>query len=278
MKSMIARDKFDRMLHELFRQRPMSFDTLCEIAREELSKLVRDWCYRDKALGLQEAEDVMTDIQIRLIQTAVSGFFLRGGTEAVNDDPVGFLKWMTAVAKNVKNDAASRARRQKGMLSAVDPETVCDEEAFADKICLSDEKTERLSLAFEIALTADTKVCKVLTWVAQNLFLYTLDGKSGQKPVDAVLSAFQERSLFEMFSEILRASEQIPWLCISESQRERIFCQLCLPYENDTERRMGDVCYSEYFMKKGGKATISDWVNRMNNRIVRVMKNGSFDS
>ena len=36
--------------------------------------------------------------------------------------------------------------------------------------------------------------------------------------------------------------------------------------------------YSEFFMKKGGKATISDWVNRMNNMIKRVMSDEACNS
>jgi hypothetical protein len=40
------------------------------------------------------------------------------------------------------------------------------------------------------------------------------------------------------------------------------------PY--DRQRCYGHVKYREFFMKKGGKATISDWVNRMNSMIKRV--------
>ena len=74
-----------------------------------------------------------------------------------------------------------------------------------------------------------------------------------------------------MKNALFKVGGRISWLGISEHRKKRIEEALAKPYK-DENRALGEVTYKELFMKKGGKATISDWVNRMNEMIKRVMK------
>ena len=75
---------------------------------------------------------------------------------------------------------------------------------------------------------------------------------------------------------LVNAAGRLPWLSLSMEQKKRIDRQLALPF--DGGKTYGETTYSTFFMKKGGKATISDWVNRMNERIRRVLANEASDS
>lgn len=55
---------------------------------------------------------------------------------------------------------------------------------------------------------------------------------------------------------------------------EKINKDLEVKFKN---RPIGEAKYKECFMKKRGKVSISDWVNRMNNLIERRIKHETFN-
>lgn len=271
-------EEFNIMLDELLHSQPASFGMLCSIAEKTLRPSVRRWCATDAALAGQEFEDdIMNEIHIRLIKTCVSSFLLRGGVDApVNADPVGFKNWMFKVALNIKRDYSNQVRKVTMHTRPVGEEEVLPAPEEADpQSALADARQERLCRAFAIVLGADVQVYKVLTWMAQCLFILEQD-ITKIRSNELLLESFQSKTLFEMHEALLRAANQISWLQISETQNQRLLKALNMPY--DDERPYGAVEYSEFFMKKGGKATISDWVNRMNSMIKRVMTNEALNS
>ena len=54
--------------------------------------------------------------------------------------------------------------------------------------------------------------------------------------------------------------------------KQLLFIKSRLDERDDDGRRMGEKVYSDFYMKKGAKASISDWVNLMNNYIVKEEK------
>ena len=123
-------------------------------------------------------------------------------------------------------------------------------------------------------LNADVQVYKILTWVAQCLYMLEHNITKIAATTDMV-ECFSQKTLFEMRDMLFQWAEQIPWLHITQAQRDKIEAQLQV--KSSDGKSYGEMCYSAFFMKKGGKATISDWVNRMNHLIHRVVKNGTFD-
>ena len=110
---MISNEDFGVLVEELLGREQISYDMLCLLAERELRPLVRRLCRSEPCLRGKDLEnDIMQEINIRLIKTAISHFLLREGCDSqINYDPIGFRKWMVTVAINIKNDYANRERR-----------------------------------------------------------------------------------------------------------------------------------------------------------------------
>lgn len=268
-------EEFHTMTEELLVYEPASFDMLCHIARKTLQPTVRRWCNAESAVaGREFEEDLMQEICIRLIKTCVTSFLLRDGPEGpVNRDPEGFQKWMFTVAKNLKRDLFNEVRKVAfhtcGMTSLPE-DTQAEEVPNLDALRL-----ERLSVAFEIVLDADVQVYKTLTWMAQCLFVLEFDITKIQSN-EKILETFADQTVGQMRDAVFTAARRYPWIRITPQQAGRIDRALAAPFDED--RPVGAVPYREFFMKKGGKATISDWVNRMNSIIKRVTKDEASNS
>ena len=136
-------------------------------------------------------------------------------------------------------------------------------------------RQQALSKAFNIVLNSDRKVYITLTWIAQSLFVIQYDLKRPEA-TGKIIKEFQSKSLFDMWKIILAFSKQVPWLIVTPAQRQRISTALCSPMKDDI--LLGEVRYEEFFMSKGDKQTISDWVNRIDNMIKGRMKYEPFDN
>ena len=268
-------EEFHKMTEELLVYEPAAFDMLCHIARKTLQPTVRHWCNAEFAVGGREfEEDLMQEICIRLIKTCVTSFLLREGPDGpVNRDPEGFQKWMFTVAKNLKRDLFNDLRKVSFRTCTM--ETLPEDAQTEETPDLADLRLEQLSLAFEIVLDADVQVYKTLTWMALCLFVLEFDITKIQSN-EKILETFADQTVEQMRDAVFDAARRYPWIRITPQQAGRIDQALASPF--DEERSVGAVPYREFFMKKGGKATISDWVNRMNSIIKRVIKDEASNS
>lgn len=273
----ISRDEFNIMIEQLMDESNVKFDMLCSIADKILRSTVVHWCANDPSLcGKQLEDDIMQEIYIRLIKTCKSSFLLRNGVDGeINNVPDGFKSWLFKVALNIKRDYANAVRnrgfKERGFTDG-------EEETFAadsDSAEYTEERCELLKAAFEIVLNSDNKVYKVLTWIAQCLFVLEFDITKIQSN-GMIIDRFSTKTLREMYMIVLDSSKRIPWIVISARQQSKIEAQLAKPWTDG--RVYGQVRYDEFFMKKGGKATISDWVNRMNNLVKRVVRDEASNS
>lgn len=263
--------EFDIMVNELLYNDPISFDMLCRIAEKTLKPSVVNWCKNEDCLcGRGYEDDIMQEIHLRLIKTTVDYFLLRDDIDGpYNDNPEGFEDWMFRVADNLKRDFVNKIRNKDFKTEDIDDPAVA-EISFDDNYDNSDGHIERLKQAFSIVLSSDAGIYKVLTWLAQ--FVFILDQNVTKiKSNELIIEAFEHRSLYDMYDMILTASKKIPWIVITRGQNERILTAL-------RKKREGAVSYGEteygvFFMKYNGKASgkksISDWMNRMNDMIKR---------
>lgn len=267
-----SQEEFNQMVQEVLYTQPSRFDTLCNMAQRLLEPMVAGWCRKDPVLRGRGMEgDVMNDILLHLMKTVVHGFLMRDDVEGeYNNDPEGFEHWVTLVAHNRQRDFAERIRR-------ADFHTASDD--ALDEVGVYDESLEeyndrlrRLRKAFNIVMSADAGVYKVLTWLAQILFIAERD-LAHHKANALVVTVFENKTLFEMYGMILAASRRIPWMHVTPQQHNRVMAALQKPW--DDELTYGEVKYGVFFMKYrgevAGKKSVSDWINRMNNTIRRRM-------
>lgn len=259
-------EEFDKMFQEIVGSEYICYDTLLYVSQRMLSASVRRWCYNDPALrGRQYEDDIMQEIQIRLIKNSVTGFFLRNYEP--NYDPEGFKNWIFTVAINVKNDFAKKVRRIQFIEVK---ESDCGGEEYREEELLgSEESFERLNNAFKIVMESDSKIYKVLTWVAQLIIIVNSDVTKIESN-DILIKQFDSMTLDSMLELIVEQATAVPWLRLEEEMISYVRSRL--DEKSPDGRRMGDKLYSDFYMKKGAKASISDWVNRMNNYVVKEEK------
>ena len=266
-----TRDEFDVMVNELLYKDPISFDMLCQIAEKTLRPSVVNWCKTEDCLrGRGYEDDIMQEIHLRLMKTTVDYFLLRDDIKGpYNDNPEGFEDWIFFVAKNIKRDFANKIRNRDFTTDDIDDPAI-GEIPSSDYEDDTEENVDRLKQAFSIVLSSDVGIYKVLTWLAQFIFILEYD-ISKIKSNELIITAFENKTLYDMYDMILTASNKIPWIVITREQNEKILEAL-------RKRRNGNVSYGEtkykdFFMKHNGevsgKKSISDWMNRMNDMIKR---------
>jgi len=266
-----TRDEFDVMVNELLYKDPISFDMLCQIAEKTLRPSVVNWCKTEDCLrGRGYEDDIMQEIHLRLMKTTVDYFLLRDDIEGpYNDNPEGFEDWIFFVAKNIKRDFANKIRNRDFTTDDIDDPAI-GEIPSSDYEDDTEENVYRLKQAFSIVISSDVGIYKVLTWLAQFIFILEYD-ISKIKSNELIIAAFENKNLYDMYDMILTASNKIPWIVITREQNEKILEAL-------RKKRTGNVSYGEtkykdFFMKHNGevsgKKSISDWMNRMNDMIKR---------
>lgn len=268
-------EEFQQMICEVDCDNP-KYETLCKIADKVLTPTAIKWCSGGILKGRYTPEDLMNDIHIKLIQKISTGFLrnYRSGGD-INNNPDGFNSWLFEVAHNLIFDKTKKAKSKQGKdvkYEAADKEPHYLEEDFDEE---EEIRQQALTKAFNIVLNSDRKVYITLTWIAQSLFVIQYDLKRPEA-TEKIIKEFQSKSLFDMWKIILAFSKQVPWLIVTPAQRQRISTALCSPMKDDI--LLGEVRYEEFFMSKGDKQTISDWVNRIDNMIKGRMKYEPFDN
>lgn len=268
-------EEFYQMICEVDCDNP-KYDTLCMIADKVLKPTAIKWCTGGILRGRYTSEDLMHDIHVRLMITIVTGFLRneRSGGD-INNNPDGFNSWLFEVAHNLIFDKTKKTKSKQGKdvkYEAADKELHYLDEDFDEE---EEIRQQALSKAFNIVLNSDRKVYITLTWIAQSLFVIQYDLKRPEA-TEKIIKEFQSKSLFDMWKIILAFSKQVPWLIVTPAQRQRISTALCSPMKDDI--LLGEVRYEEFFMSKGDKQTISDWVNRIDNMIKGRMKYEPFDN
>lgn len=273
--------EFDIMVEQLTVQKPASFDMLCEIADRTLHGWVISECNNNEDLrGRQLDEDIYHDVILRLIQKTVTNFLLNDSPHGeINRNPDGFKSWMFTVAGNLISDTATKVRnhdfRCRGFLEDEEDNIEDgDNQIENGSLFISQERLELLKCATSIVLDSKSQPYIVLTWLAMCVFVLNF-GITKIESNHKILDIFFDKNLFDMFDMLNIASKKIPWLAITEEQSNRMTQKLCK--KNDDGRTYGETSYREFFMKKAPLSTISDWENRMNSLVKRVMKNETSD-
>ncbi len=269
---MFTRDEFDIMVEELLHCKPASYNMLVTIAEKTLRGIVTKWCYNDPYLrGTDAANDIMQDLFLRLIQVTIPLFLLRSDDGEINDDPNGFKNWIFKIAYNLKKDYSNKVRKD-AFNTTSDEEIVIE---IPDGFVIEDEVIESdavdvLRKAIDIVINLKSGIYKILTWLANSVFMLAYD-ITKIKATNMIEKIFSKMTLDEMYRALSGASVYIRWLTFTDSQNLRITTALSMPY--DDEKTYGETTYESFYMKKGGKKSISDWINRINTTIKEEWEN-----
>ena len=263
--------EFDIMVAELTVYDPPSFDMMLNIVEKTLARAIKKWCAEDKRLaGRQLEDDIMQETKLRVMKTCVTHFLKR--TDELNNDPDGFSNWLYEVALNIKRDFANRQEKhdnrergfEEGELDYIgDPDSEKNESREA--------VNERLAAAFAVVLDSGISIYKILTWLAQCVFIIEYD-VAKKDSNEMLVEEFSEKTLYEMRDSVYSFAEGIPWMVFTAEHKKKIDDALAEEYEDG--KTYGETRYKDFFMVKQGKATISDWIYRVNEIIKKKMGNG----
>ena len=275
-------EEFQIMVDELLDDKKSSADMLCHIAKKTLSDHIHFLCFVELD-GYNKAEDianeVMQNIYLRLIQITVTKFLLKDGPEGpVNNDPVGFQRWLFTVADNVK-----RATYKKERVFSTKTVDIDDPKysylAKNEKYPVENE--DIINIMFAIAVKSGARVYKILSWLLQSLYVLDL-GTDRINANEELLNRFTLAPLSELYQEVTRLAQRFKWLHFTEEHKRILNTELSQRYD---ERSFGEVPFNEFFMlfkgAKNGKKSVSDWVNRMdaviNKRFKEIEERGYKD-
>lgn len=259
---------FEDIIAELF-EVPSRADTLLAVIDQVYRKRIQRWCItHNDVIGGGYEEDILQDIKIKILTHCVSSFFLRNGVDGgINTHPDEFAKWMNTVVKNTQKDILESHKRRNNTVRPIGEKDIPD--PIHDDPAAADTQQQILSKAFAVVINADSGAHIVLTWIASFLFIYQYGSESCHVAGDLV-EAFEKKTLYEMRDVLLGAARRLPWLILSKHQLRNLNASLQRSF--DDTRCCGEVQYREFFMRSGGKSSISNWNNRMNKLVKRAMK------
>ena len=256
----LKKEEFDKILQELFGESPVRYDTLCDVLWRELLPTVRGWCAVDTALqGRNCEEDIIQDTVKKVIKYCITGFFLRKGRTEPNTDKDAFCRWVYVVARNVKKDYSNSARER----IIVDYNEL--EEKIGDDVGESHE-TEELSRIFDIVFSLDMGIHKLLAWLAVSV---TILGETDKRKVatEMVVDRFARKTLDEIWEYHLKELRRYPSLAPTEKEITDV--RDALNARDELGIRLGEREFYTFFMTKGGKYSVSDWLHKINQLIKR---------
>ena len=270
------RSVFSDMIAEITCRDGARYDAMLLISDSFLKPYIKKlMSYYPIFNNLDMSEDIYHDVVLCLIKSSVDGFLYKDGT--LNDDAEGYLRWMYTVAKHiVQNNARKLTVKYSIEESATNSEGEQVDIADGSNDYNSLEAAETLRLCFNAALDSDTSVYILFAWILRAIILSQTDQKlfdnsaaSERKACEFVVINFGDQTLSVIYAAISVYCEKVSWMKISREANEKIIS--LLQTENDGIL-LGDKKLSDFFMKKGGNATVSDWINRMNARIRRTME------
>ncbi len=122
-----------------------------------------------------------------------------------------------------------------------------------------DDLDDRLARCLDTILRSKTATHKTVTWIAYQV-LVNLHGTSRKETTRWMAKKLENRTLDDIFAMAYRYADRFRWLKLAPYQMELVRDMLNAPTADG--RRAGELLYGECFMKKGGRASISDWLNR----------------
>lgn len=273
-----------------------------------------DFYFKDKNTDIENV--IVQNLFIRLMHTVVTHFLLKNDADGnPNDTPEKFSAWLYTVAYNFTIDSLNRekteyvkkhptvsyeklveVRKEKENDADVDDEETPESTDIYESE-EADGRREGVKECFDIVLDSDNSIYKTLAWLALSLVMINFN-QTKIKSTEYVVEKLKDKTLFQMRDFIYAHDKKLCWLDFSKEQKQKIEKALNAPFkennDEDNEKSscctysndpispkkplvFGNVKFGYFFMKKGGKASVSDWVNKINKTIKRRVSNETLD-
>lgn len=243
---------------------PDDQNTLAVVAYRIVTPVVSRQVSRYNLRGRGCEDDIIQETVCKIVKNIYIGFLLKPPAEK---QPQDLQNWMAHIARTTAMDYCNAYVRKSRHTVVLDDTTIgaikddCDERRREHE-----ENTEKLKKCVEIIFACNSEIYISITWICVNVLMYERGCKKFEA-IDRMAEEFAGLTLGEMYKIICRASERIEWLKISPEINEKILQKLRkMRTENVT---YSETVYRDFFMKSGGKKSISDWMNRMNTVIKR---------
>lgn len=233
-------------------------DMLIKLARKTLLGAVYNWCRQYPTLkGCGYEEDIMQNICLRLIKYC--GYDFKFKTDDLEQNSREFKSWLFAVAINEFTDF----KKKKDRIYFNESEMFENSSEPTHETVLTFIENERLLNAFETVITSSSKAYIIITWLAAMIFIATEN--IGRIQANKILfDRFTQMTLDEMYDfvekKLIKMMIIPPDSDIMKSLKNKLD-------DKKNGQRTGNMKYGDFYMKKGGISSISDWINRMNNYI-----------
>ena len=265
-------EEFNKMIDELFGGDEPRYDTLAIIAKKTVYNYLKRKCQPFDELKSSDAhDDIFDNVFIKLRSYGVKSYFFRYSTDgSIHDGPEGFQKYLYVVASNAFNDYVKQNLGKTtggGDDDLIDLPAPSTTGAVIDKIAA----TEVLAGAFDIVIESGISVYKILTWLAHGIIM--CEGFNSMEAKRVLIDMFSEKSLDDMFFEIINVAEKKSWMEFSAYQKKKIENALDVIGRNKV--RVGNIKYKDLYMAKGPQASVSDWINKTNSYVKGQMNNNS---
>ncbi|MBQ4050198.1 MAG: hypothetical protein IJD13_01075 [Oscillospiraceae bacterium] len=272
----ISQQDFEAVRDEVLGM-PARFDCLTRVTENLLRPYVNRHTSHVKS-DPNFANDIMQDIQLKMIVTIVTHFFMRDGDEGEEKNALGLTRWMYTVARNTTITALTKSS-QRVPVSLVQEND--DEEEYVIPIC--DDKADRqpgvllemreaVSKCFNSAIESSSAGHIVLT----HLMISLLSLENGGNRIEAerlFAKSFADKSLDDILDSFRAGIKRKPWLDISNVQLNRFKEKLDEPING---QRSGEYPLKDFAMKKGLESSLSDWLHRMDGRIQKAFGESYF--
>lgn len=262
----ITLEELNGLISDLVNAESPSCERLVAVVERTIRPTVKKWAGSSRLLD-GEADDLMQEIQIKIMKNVVTKFLMRDGV--LNTDPHGFKNWIFKVAENTKNDYCRMLNRYSGSSAGANL-SIDDEEnpiIAPDPSSQSEfeiiEHRQQLAEAFDTVIKSKAAIYKVLTWLAQSLILIR-KRTTRIMSKNELINTCSDMTLSQMYAVIVSAGESVSFLKITPEQNVIITEALLKNYNG---KSIGEYCYKEFFMKKGSDASVSDWVNKLDSKV-----------
>ncbi len=262
---------YEALVNDVCAKETPEYDRLCVFVYALLNKSVRKLCYNNKGLkkGIDH-DDVMQEIVIHIAKQSEDYFF-----KPVNGETTKTCKeykaWCRKTAVNYFRTycLASEKARETQLNTDIKTEGVEPPAGNPDDVIDREENLredrQEIGSCFDIVLSLKSNPHIVLTWLSVSLFMIEYDISKIQS-THLLVDTFSNFTLSDMLTVILDISSHTDWLEISEKQEAEQRLKL-MKTDSDTGKMLGDMKYSDFYMKKGPEMSVSDWVNRVNEQI-----------
>lgn len=263
------KENFDIILEELFGSETVCYDTLIAATEKDIRIRICADCKNTPVLNHGRIyEEIIQDVLVRVFLTSVPQFFLREENGEINTSPDEYWYWVLSICKNRVRDYFNKYAKKNNSERFIGEDE--DEDTPAIEIPApepenQDYNQDVLVCHFNIVMTSGASVYKPLTWMAQSLLVL----RNNQTRIDSneeLIRIFDNMTLDEMFDLILSMAERLDWMYLKKTSVEKIRKDLDKIHQSG--KRMGDMKYHDFYMSGGPKKSISDWVNRMDAKIM----------